>query len=113
MKRLATAFAYLFLTLGVVGTGHTGWLDSEIGDTGLALELQAGVWRVVEGTPGSAAERAGLEAGDSVVRVADAWGRSAIPGQARTRFAIEASLRPGDRVRFDVAAGTGSREVAV
>jgi phosphoserine phosphatase RsbU/P len=115
MTRLGTAFAYLFLALGVVGAVHTSWLDWAIGDTGVRFPSLAkdGVWRIVRVRPNSPAERAGLKAGDAVVRLSDGWGRSAVPGQGRTRFAIELSQRPGDRIRYEVVDGAGSREVAV
>ncbi|WP_410964019.1 PDZ domain-containing protein, partial [Salmonella sp. SAL4448] len=53
-------------------------------------------WRIAAVDPGSPGERGGLRAGDRVGAVSDAWNRRAVPGQGRTRTAMEFSLRPGD-----------------
>ncbi|HJQ97713.1 MAG TPA: SpoIIE family protein phosphatase, partial [Candidatus Polarisedimenticolaceae bacterium] len=115
MIRVATAFAYLMLALGVVGVVHSSWLDWGIGATGVRLEPgpDAHAWRIAAVDPKSPGERAGLRAGDSVVAVSDAWNRRAVPGQGRTRTAMEFSLRPGDTVVFEVGSRDDARRVPV
>jgi len=115
MIRAATAFAYLILALGVVGVVHSSWLDWGIGATGVRLEPGGADngWRIAAVDPGSPGERAGLRAGDRVGAVSDAWNRRAVPGQGRTRTAMEFSLRPGDTVVFEVGSGDDVRRVPV
>ena len=115
MTRLPTAIAYLILALGVIGVVHTSWLDWGSGVTGVQLgsRPEGGAWRIAAVAPGSPAERAGLRAGDPVVRISDGWGRSAVPGQRRMRTTIELSLRPGDGLRYALAPGDPRGEVLV
>ena len=114
MIRAATAFAYLLLALGVVGVVHSSWLDWSIGATGVRLEAGAEhEWRVAAVDAGSPGEQAGLRPGDRVLSVSDAWNRRAVPGQGRTRTAMEFALRPGDTVAYEVAGDGGTRRVPV
>ena len=101
MIRVATAFAYLMLALGVVGVVHSSWLDWGIGATGVRLEPGAAgdAWRVAAVDPESPGERAGLRAGDRVLAVSDAWHRRAVPARPVHRACVSPWRRPDHGVR--------------